>query len=238
MLDTSTIENWDAIVAAGDYSAEVKLNINGVDYYDELREVRPYGRAFESNPSIGNAFAGELNVRMKQPGETFPRMAQIKVYTRISNTQLVSGWLLTGTYYIDTRPVDKSMNIMNIHAYDAMMFAEADYPSSNLEWSSTSPNARAVLDEIASTMGVELSDATKAAIPTTTPYIVGFPADLSMRETLGSIAAMYGGNFIINKEGKLHFIGAADLPEESFYLIDEKGNYITVGGLRILLRSA
>ena len=224
MQNTSDIENWDAIIASGDYRSEVKVNINGVDYYDGLREVTPFARAFRENPTIGNAFAGELTVRLKQPGEDIPRMAKIIPYVRISNN------------YIDTRSVEKGINILTLHAYDAMMFAEADYPSSTLEWSASSPKARAVLDEICTYIGIELSDATKAKIPTTTPYIVNFPGTLSIREVLGSIAAMYGGNFIINKEGKLHLVEAADLPAETFYLVDEKGNYIVVGGYKILLR--
>jgi len=30
--DTSQVENYDAIIAAGNYATEAKVNINGVDY--------------------------------------------------------------------------------------------------------------------------------------------------------------------------------------------------------------
>ena len=122
------------------------------------------------------------------------------------------------------------------HGYDEMMLTEQDYPSSTLEWSETSPKARAVLDEIASAIGVELDDRTKAAFPSGSGYVVGFPAGYTMREVLCSIGAMYGGSFCMSDEGKLLFIGLTELPEETNYLITQNGNFITFGGTRILLR--
>jgi hypothetical protein len=56
-----------------------------------------------------------------------------------------------------------------------------------------------------------------------------------MREVLGFIAAMYGGNWVITKEGKLSLITLAGLPEETNYLVTNFGNPITFGGDRILV---
>lgn len=236
MQDTSSISNYDSIVASGDYSEEAKIVIDNVEYgEDQAWTAKTAIALFENrNPTIGLAQVREIDVRIPYPLVTIPRTAEIRMYTRLIKGSTKSGWLPKGVFYIDSRVKDEDSEELSIHGYDAMLRAEADYPSSALAWTSTSPNARAVLNEIAAYMGVDLDDRTKAAIPTNTPYIVGFPAQYTIREVLGSIAAMYCGNFIMSDEGKLLLVGFNDLPEETRYLITNSGNYITFGGYRIL----
>jgi hypothetical protein len=236
--DTSQVENYDAIIAAGNYATEAKLNINDVEYgIDSLISVTTSRVLFgETNPTFGTAIAAEIEIEMNYPDATIPRMAELRLYVRISNSSLVSGWIPKGVFYIDTREKDEASGTLIIHGYDAMLKADQDYPSSELEWSSSSPNSRAVLDEIATAIGVELDDRTKAAFPVGSGYIVGFPIQYTMREVLCSIGAMNGGSFCMSDDGKLLFIGITDLPPETNYLITAYGNYITFGGTRILLR--
>lgn len=238
MQDTSQVENYDAIIAAGNYATEAKLNINGVEYgIDSLISVTTSRVLFgETNPTFGTAIAAEIDIEMNYPDATISRMAELRLYVRISNSSLVSGWIPKGVFYIDTREKDEGAGTLRIHGYDAMLKADQDYPSSELEWSSSSPNSRAVLDEIATAIGVELDDRTKTAFPVGSGYIVGFPIQYTMREVLCSIGAMNGGSFCISDDGKLLFIGITDLPPETNYLITAYGNYITFGGTRILLR--
>ena len=238
MQDTSNIENYDAIVAAGEYYTETKVTVNGVEYGEtQLFSVNTDRFLFgDQNPTFGTAIAAEVNIEMVYPEVEIPRMAEIRPYVRIYNSSLVSGWLPKGVYRIDTREKVEWANRFKIHGYDDMLKTEQDYPSSQLEWSETSPKARAVLDEIAAAIGVELDDRTKAAFPENSGYIVGFPAGYTMREVLCSIGAMHGGSFCMSDEGKLLFVGFTDLPEETNYLITQTGNYITFGGKRILLR--
>lgn len=240
MQNTSNIENYDAIIASGEYSTEVKCSINGVEYYEDvLISAKVNGTLFgDQNPTFGTAIARELDLEMRYPSDQIPRTAEIRLFVRLSNESLTSGWLPKGVFYIDTREKVEGEDAehLAIHGYDAMMKAERSYPSSELEWSSTSPKARAVLNEIADAMGVELDDRTKAAFPTGSGYVIGFPIQYTMREVLCSIGAMYGGSFCISDEGKLLFIGLTELPAESFYLITQSGNRITFGGTRILLR--
>lgn len=240
MQDTSRIENYDAIISSGDYETETKVEIGGVEYgEDVLVSVSTNATLFgNQNPTFGTAIAKEIDLEMRYPDEIIPRTAEIRAYVRIYNDELVSGWIPKGVFRIDTREKvegDESEHLL-IHGYDDMLKAERDYPSSTLEWSDTSPRARAVLDEIASAIGVELDDRTKAAFPAGTGYVIGFPAGYTMREVLCSIGAMYGGSFCMSDEGKLLFIGLTELPEETNYLITQTGNYITFGGYRILLR--
>lgn len=150
--------------------------------------------------------------------------------------ELKSGWIQKGVFRIDTRELSNSKDTIRIHGFDDMMKADQDYPSSSLTWSSNSPRERAVLDEIAAAINVELDDRTKAAFPVGSGYIVSFPAQYTMREVLCSIGAMHAGSFCMSDQGKLLFIGITDLPEETNYLITVSGNYITFGGKRILLR--
>lgn len=238
MQDISTVENFASILA-GDYSVETKVVINGVDYgEDVLWSVQTDRQAFDSeNPTIGCAEAGTISIKMNLPAEEIPRSAQIRPYVRIFNSSLTSGWIPKGVYYISERFVDEEMSTIEITGYDDMVRANIVYPSSALAWDDSGPNARSVLDEIAGFMGVELDDRTIEAIPSETEYIVSFPAQYTMREVLGSIAAMYGGNFVMSDEGKLLLIGLTDLPTETYYLTTEYGSYLTFGGTRILLRS-
>lgn len=238
MQDTSQVENYDAIIAAGNYATEEKVNINGVDYgIDSLIAVTTSRILFgETNPTFGTAIAAEIEIEMNYPDATIPRMAELRLYVRIRNSSLVSGWIPKGVFYIDTRKKDEGAGTLRIHGYDAMLKADQDYPSSELEWSSSSPNSRAVLDEIATAIGVELDDRTKTAFPVGYGYIVGFPIQYTMREVLCSIGAMNVGSFCMSDDGKLLFIGITDLPPETNYLITAYGNYITFGGTRILLR--
>lgn len=240
MQDTSRVENYDAIISSGEYYTETKVKINGVEYgEDMLVSVSSNAALFgDQNPTVGTAIAREIDFEMRYPNETIPKTAEIRVYIRIYNDELVSGWIPKGVFRIDTRGKvegDDSEHLP-IHGYDDMLKTEQDYPSSQLEWSETSPNERAVLDEIAAAIGVELDDRTKAAFLENSGYIVGFPAGYTMREVLCSIGAMHGGSFCMSDEGKLLFVGLTDLPEETNYLITQTGNYITFGGKRILLR--
>ena len=120
-----------------------------------------------------------------------------------------------------------------------MRKAAQKYPSSSLYWSSNGPYAYAVVNEIAGFLGVSVDSETSTMLYNTrdADHVVAFPAQYTIAEVLGSIGAMYGGNFIISDVGKLKYVGLMDLPAETYYLVNERGNYITFGGTRILLRT-
>ena len=66
-------------------------------------------------------------------------------------------------------------------------------------------------------------------------YDIGLPVGYSMREVLSNIASMYGGNWIMTFEGKLRLVTLTELPEETYYLLEEHFDAITFGGDRILV---
>ena len=214
---------------------EVKVRVDGTDYgQDQIYSLVTKRRLFESDtPTIGNAVAGEIDLVMDDPGVTFSRMAQIIPYFRPVG---YSGWVQKGVYFINTREIDEETGKLTIHGSDALRKSEQPYPSSSLSWNANSPNAYSVVSELAGFLGVTIDSSTATTLRATA-RIVNFPAQYTIRETLKSIAAMYGGNFIMSDTGQLKLVGFADIPAETYYLVTETGNYITFGGTRILLRS-
>lgn len=246
----SAPSNYNSIYAEGNYDIDYKVNIDGVDYDSSVIWSMKTSRALftDNTPMIGNALVGQIDMTISKPDVVFSRMAKIKPYIRLYSRKrrIYSGWLQKGEFYIDTRPLDESdgINTINIQGFDAMRKANQKYPSSTLTWSANSPTALNVVYEIAGHIfGVERTQA-YSYVDTETrnklssySRIVGFPAQYTMAEVLGSIAAMYGGNFIISDTGQLKLVGLMDLPTETYYLITETGNYLTFGGTRILLRA-
>lgn len=227
--------NYEKIYNEGDYTVEYQVQIDGVYYsQDTIWSMKTSRKLFtESTPMIGNAMVGQIDLTITNPGVTFARRAKIKPYIRLRSrkkTSLVSGWVQKGEFFVDTRPSDEEDGIrtIEIQGYDAMRKANQKYPSSTLRWSDTSPTARQVVQEIASFIGVSVDSETTAML-NANPYVIGFPAQYTMAEVLGSIAAMYGGNFCISDTGKLLLVGLMDLPEETYYLVDEDGDCITFG---------
>lgn len=155
------------------------------------------------------------------------------VYFQKGYSQSSSEWLPMGVYYIDTRETTRNgdgLNILTIHGFDAMLFAEQIYPSTNHAWPMSDVG---VVAEIAATMGVEVDSRTWNIM--TGNYSIPLPSSYSMREVLGYIASMYVGSFVMTETGKLRLVTLLELPTETNYLIDNAGLAITFGGDRILV---
>lgn len=57
----------------------------------------------------------------------------------------------------------------------------------------------------------------------------------TVREVLGYIGAFYAGNWVINDSGQLRLLVLGDIPAETYYLITEDGDRITLGGDRLVM---
>ena len=156
-------------------------------------------------------------------------MAELRPYQQITNGTLTSEWLPKGVFYIDTRDYSKDGGKLMIHGYDAIMKLEADYAESNLQWPTTDIS---VVNEIAASIGVDVDQRTTDAIKN--GYAIGIPTNYTKREVLSYIAAMYAGNFVMSDAGKLLLVQIGELAD-TFYLVDENGNRLTIGGDRILV---
>ena len=244
----STSELYKAIIAEPNHRFETKLNINGNDYDESylVSVATAYSVFAENQPVVGSCIAAQLEVEMLAPSASVPRMAQVKPYVRVTNGTQTSEWIPQGVFYIDTRQTthnDDGLDILSLHCYDAMLKSEADYPSTSISYPAKDYR---IVQIIAYAMGLQSSSAatnhngidarTKALMNNGSGiYNIGLPVGYSMREVLANIAAMYAGNWILTYEGKLRLVTLTELPDETYYLMDEHYDAITFGGDRILV---
>lgn len=204
--------------------------------YDEsvLSEVSTSGALFSSNePEAGACVSREVTLKMLHPSGNITGMERISVYSRITDGKRHSEWLHQGVFYLDSAEEaagDGDVRWIDIHGYDAMMFAEQDYPAATkLDWPATDID---VVREIATAMNVSVDSRTVEIM--TGGYQVQWTT-YSLREYLSYIAAMYAGCFIISETGELRLVCFWGIPKETRYLIDNSGYAITFGGDRILV---
>lgn len=225
--------SYNTILASDPHWYETKIVIDGVGTFGEsdLFSVSRTWSAFDAVPSIGNAVSSEIELKMLLPSTAIPRMGKITLYERICNSSQQSDWLMQGVFFVDTRSEsnnDDGLKTIKIHGYDAMMKCEQDYPNTNHNWPYLD---KSVVAEIASTIGVSVDSRTNGFL--TAGYMIDLPLGYTMRETLGHIAAMNCGNFVITSEGKLLFVPLYGLNSDEWltgnYLADENGNALTFG---------
>ena len=226
MQDTSSLYN--EIITNEPHWFETKVEINEVEYNEEdLMSVSTSYQVFSDNqPEVGNCISAELEVKMQSPPDPVPRMAKVRPYVRVKNDTQESEWIPQGVFYIDTRETthnDDGNDILTLHCYDAMLKAEADYPSTT---SSFPKSDTEVVKEIAKTMGLQSTVSETTGIDSRT---------IALMDKNYQIAAMYAGNWVMNYEGKLRLITLAELPPETYYLIDSLFEPITFGGDHILV---
>lgn len=183
-------------------------------------------------PGIGGAVAAEIELQVFPDG-TIPRMAEIVVESRlITPAGEATGWWPMGVFFIGTRQLDRVSGVLTIHGYDAMVKADQTYllEGDVGEWPRSMPT---VATEIAQRMGVEIDARTLAVL--NPAYMVELPTEMTMREVLQGIAAAHGANWCITEEGKLRLVTFGTIRKTVSYLVDEHGNAITFGGIRIIV---
>lgn len=220
MQDTSNIQNWDALWGKDETRVEVRATVAGTAYdgFDgvsgiwEIKKTAPLLKTAE----IGRCAAARLDLALVLPeGASIPRMAQIDLGVRLNDGTTQSGWLPKGTFFIDTRTQED--DVLKITAYDAMLKTEQSFTRSGDqgEWPRTDIS---VVNEIAQRIGVSVDARTTALM--SRGYLVQYPgivledgtpkysADggLTMREVLGYIGVMYGGDWCISDAGELRLV--------------------------------
>lgn len=231
-------------ILKGDHTEECRLAVGRKDtpiedmktFYgmDSIITMRTAMQIFSADtPSVGGCPSGEITVEMLKPSESIPRQAKLVPQIRLTDGVRYSEWISKGVYFVDTRAISgegTGIETMTLHGYDPMLKSEQDYPESKLDWPAADID---VAREIAAFIGVPIDQRTISAM--THGYAVQYPGDYSCRETLGFIAAMYGGNFIMSDIGELRLVVLNGYPQETRYLTDENGAAITFGGVRILV---
>lgn len=234
------VKDGDAIIfGTGSNATRILVDQGGPeDAYTEreIFNLKTYRSLFSgSTPTVGNCVAGEIDVKMFKPTGQINRMAQLIPYIRLTSVdgERKSEWIRKGVFYIDTRDAsqnDDGLEVLSLHGFDALAKAQADYPSSAIEYPALDTD---IVREVANGLGISVDDRTFEVM--TRGYRYGLPAGYSMFEVLSNIAASYAGNFVITDVGQLRLVTLTELPVETRYLITETGYVITFGGDRILV---
>lgn len=247
-----TSQLYNSLLAAGapkEARALVYRSTNAYNVYGQEKIVSATTRTsmLDASLSIGNCIAKELNLALRNFAgmPTIPRMAKIVMEFRLNDGTQQSEWLPKGTYFIDTRD-ESYQGVLTINAYDPMLKSEQSFtkPGNQGTWPRSDIS---VVQTIATAMGVSIDSRTTAIM--NKGYQINYPGivldngtpqysqdgAMSMRQVLGYIGAMYGGNWIITDENKLRLIVLGDIPTPTNYLIDQNNNAITIGGYRILV---
>lgn len=201
MQTVSTL--WGELYASPLHGCEWYADIAGTHVSEEvLKDVRISTALFAgSTPAVGACVAATAELTLYHP-TAIPRMAEIRLYCRLTEGERASEWLSMGVYFIDTRSVSDS-DTLELKCYDAMLKAEQVYlrAGDTGDWPRT---MGAVVREICARLGVELDSRTRLR-----DYAVEYTDDYTMREVLGYIAAAHGGCFIMTPAGKLRLVTLA-----------------------------
>ena len=230
----TTSELYKNLLHNQNHEKEIKLNIAGVEYgMGNIISCSTSGGIF-SEPGIGNCTSRQIELEVLPIG-TIPRQAKIQVFVRLVYADQASEWIPKGKFFISKRKKNKLTGSLKITGYDAMLKAEqtwltTDYDAEN--WPMSQSDA---VSDIAGRIGVAVDRRTVLSEEYPVEYPVGENGDLTMREVLSGIAVSNCGNWIITDDGKLRLIVYGDIPAETNYLIDENGNAILFGGVRILV---
>ena len=204
---------------------DYKVEIADTTYYKSDISSVVIKRPLFDKLSVGNACSAELDISI-WPISTIPKMAKLVPWVREDDT---SSWTKLGDFYIYTREITDEL--MHIVAYDSMMRAEQIWiPDQSLEFPMSMVNA---VNTIAGIMDIGIDSRTQI----NSSYTIDYPAnDYTLRDVLGYIAAANVGNWIITASGQLLLVPLfSSMPVETNYLIDERGNSITFGGVRIIV---
>ena len=231
-----TSELWKILWRTQNTRKEYAFDINGTWYGPDVEVSHSVDSGLYEENGIGNATAAKLTISLY--ADNIPRAATIKRFIRLVNGNQVSEWLPAGVFFANRRSVDD--DYWTIEAFDVMRKAEVPWePDQSLNFPLPMPAAVA---EFACIMGCEVDPRTSLNLTYTIDYPTTDPDsdepvnnNYTIRHELQWIAAAHGGNWIVTSEGKLLLVPLLSMPEETHYLITERGDAITFGGVRILV---
>ena len=184
-------------------------------------------------PGVGGTNAKQLSVTIL-PKSEIGRGEQVQVQMRVSvRSGLIaqSEWIPKGTFFVDTREISADGLRTTFHCYDAMLKGDADFmQSTHIDpWDQDTTDADVVAD-IATILGVPVDPSNVLG-----GYTIQRPLDgLTVREVLGYIGALNGGNFIVSEQNKLKLI---KLVSDRSLLATEEHQPILFGNVFIVLHT-
>jgi hypothetical protein len=214
---------------------ETRLNISGVDYMEaDIISASIHKTGIFSTFDIGNCVSRELDIEILPKG-TIPRQAKIQAFVRLVLDSDFSEWIPQGTFFIKHREKDKATGALSITAFDSMLKTDEVWLNEQYDLENWPMPQTDAVSDIAYRIGVEVDQRTVLSDKFPVDYPVDENGDMTMREVLSGIAISNAGNWVITLEGKLLLLKISDLPPETNYLINEDGDSITLGGVRIIV---
>ena len=201
-----------------------KVLIDNEEYIDADIRSANIERPLFDQLSIGNACEATLKIVFRKK-TVIPTTAKMIPYALVNNQ-----WEQLGVFYLDERSI-KPTGIMTVVAYDSMLKADKVWvPDQSLEFPMQMDDA---VDIIAELMGITVDPRTNVSHA----YTIDYPAnDYTLRDVLKFIAVANGGNWTITRNDQLLLVPlVGSMPPETHYLIEEGGDAITFGGVRILV---
>ena len=216
-------ERWTKLAARGRFRFDAKARINNKDY--TVISAPRIDRSLMPSPlSVGNCISATLNLSILTD-DIITAKSPVVIMGRLTNDKTATEWKEFGTFYIDQRDTSFA-GLVTIDCYDAMLKTNQNY----LDGSDTAANwpksMKSVVEEIAYRIGVGIDLRTR--IKTGADYVVPYPSGKTMSQVLGYIGACHGGNWIITEENLLRLVPLTTAPDETFHVIDEDYNKITL----------
>ena len=225
-MGQTTSELWKRLIRNRATKKEYGFEINGVWYGTESEVSHTSSGKLFSDFGIGNANCASITLTVL--ADDIPKGTVIKRYVRLVNGDQVSEWIKKGTFYSNTRRNNDGE--WTVQAYDAMCKADVTYLPAVDEGNWPIPMKSAV-QEIAARMGVEVDSRTTL----NAGYMLQYPAGYTMRDVLREIAAAHCGNWIITDTETLLLVPLVSIPTETSYLVDEIGDVIMLGEVRLIV---
>ena len=190
---------WKALLALPGTDREYSFEIGGTLYDRESQGAHQVEQALYDGPAIGRAQAARLTLTLFA-GE-IPAGAEIRRRVRLKNGEQVTDWLPAGVYTISRRSHDGDR--WEITAFDALYRADRPWePDPALAFPAPMGTAAA---DIAGALGVSLDSRCSFQAG----YAMSYPADCTLRQALGYIAAAHGGNWTVTPAGALRLVPLA-----------------------------
>lgn len=251
----NTSSTYNAIWGESNKSIEVKINIDGVDYFqDEIFSLKISRQMYKgSTASVGGCCASTCEFTMIRTSATIPVRATVIPYVRLkSENGTTSEWIPKGYYFVDTRSYTNYSSVqsgvvdtMTFVCYDRMLtldrtlssvFPTFEFPCYMYDYvnqaSTLVGGAASLLSQITAFNNYFANYSVFGFLP---PYIKSEDGH-TIREIFSDIAAICGGNLIFDEYGNLQFIPLnCQQSTETGYLVDESANRLVFGDTRILL---
>lgn len=197
----TTSQTWKDLYASGTARLEARAVIAGVTYTDVAPVIT---RALtQAGPAVGNAAAASCALSLRGvSGSAIPRSAAVAVSMRLTDGSTSSEWLPAGTFFLSKRSRDPVAGLLYLECYDALLKADAPWEPSAGSW----PRAIGdVADELADLLGLDID--ARTVIPTGGVYYMNEPeAGTTIRDALGTIAQLVGGNWTVTPANRLRLV--------------------------------